>query len=329
MKRAALGLLFACAYAGAQNAALLVSHKGASTLGFYTAEGKLVDSAAVGLHPHEMVMSADGRFVYTSDNGTMRIEEPGEGGNTVSIVDIAGRRKVGEISLGRFRRPHGLALDRKTGRLAVTTELPDALLIVDPVRREVVRAYDTNGRTSHMVTLSADGTVAFVSNSGSGNVAAIELATGAVKLIPTGERPEGSALSPDGRFVYIANREARSVAIIDVAKRELAGRIATGNGPVRIAVTPDGRHVVYAAMHDRAVEIADTAARKVVGRVPLEAGSPLVSLDLSRDGKLAYTSAEESGTVYVVDLAARKLVRKFRTAAGAHPDPVMEIPAAE
>jgi DNA-binding beta-propeller fold protein YncE len=98
---------------------------------------------------------------------------------------------------------------------------------------------------------------------------------------------------------------------------------------VRIAVTPDGRHVVYAAMHDRAVEIADTAARKVVGRVPLEAGSPLVSLDLSRDGELAYTSAEESGTVYVVDLAARKLVRKFRTAAGAHPDPVMEIPAAE
>src|SRR5438477_2148600 len=118
-------------------AVLLISQKAESSVGFYTPEGKKLAAAPVGLHPHEMVLSNDGRYLYTTDNGTMRIEQAGTGGNTVSIVDVRARQKVGEISLGKFRRPHGIDIDRNTGRLAVTTELPDQLLIVDPVARKV------------------------------------------------------------------------------------------------------------------------------------------------------------------------------------------------
>ncbi len=130
---------------------LVVLLKGASALGFYTPEGKLLSTVAVGQHPHEMVLSADGKTLYTTDNGTMRIEHAGSGGNTVTAVDVASRRKRGSISLGKFHRPHGIDLDPATGRLAVTTELPDRLLLLDPVRGRVLRSYDTKGKTSHMV----------------------------------------------------------------------------------------------------------------------------------------------------------------------------------
>jgi len=317
-------LLLVSCLVRAQDPVLLVLLKGANALGFCTPEGKLLSSVAVGQHPHEMVLSPDGRYAYTSDNGTMRIEHAGSGGNTISIVDLAARKRTGEISLGEFRRPHGLDLDPKSGLLAVTCEAPDRLLIVDPVKRAVVKTFPTHGKSSHMVSWGPGGRWAYVSNAGSSSVAAVEISTGQVKLIPTGERPEGSVLSADGTRVFVCNREAGAIAVIDTAKQQVVGRISTGKGPVRIARTPDGRQLVYALMHESKIEFADPVSLKVLGQAPLPAG-PVVSLNVSQDGKLAFASAEERDTVFVVSIAGRKLVRQFQTAPGAAPDPVLSV----
>jgi YVTN family beta-propeller protein len=254
----------------------------------------------------------------------MRIEEVAPGGNTISIIDVAARKRVGEISLGEFHRPHGIALDAATGRLAVSCELPDQLLIVDPVKKSVLRKYDTRGKTSHMVSFGRAGKWAYVSNSSSASVAAIELATGRVVVIPTGERPEGSVLSMDGGELYVANREGASISVIDTAKNAVTATIRTGNGPVRVALTPAGRELVYALIHDNKVEFADRAARKVLGQVDLKARP--VSLNLSHDGKLAFAAAEDTDTVFVISVPERRIVRSFKTPAGMGPDPVFAPP---
>ncbi len=319
-------LFLACgATASAQHSIYLISQKAASSIAFYTPAGQRLAEVRVGLHPHEMVLSADGRYLYTTDNGTMRIEQPGTGGNTVSIVDVRARKKTGEISLGNFRRPHGIDLDPATGRLAVTTELPDRLLLVDRVARKVLRAYDTKGKTSHMVRLGPGARFAYVSNSNSANVSAINLETGEVTLIHTGDRPEGGAVSRDGRYFYVGNRDGTTISIIDTATQKLAGQIPSGKGSVRMAVTPDGSRLVYALYHENFIEAADPQARRVVSRIPLP--DHVVSLNLSRDGKLAFASAEEKDTVFVVSLSERKLVQTIHTGAGTGPDPVFEIAA--
>src|SRR5512134_3883704 len=120
----------------AQSSTYLILQKAESSMGFYTPAGQYLASVPVGKHPHEFVISTDGRYAYTTDNGSMLLETPGQGGNTISIVDLVSRKKAGEISLGEFRRPHGIDLDRKTGRLAISCELPDRLLIVDPASRK-------------------------------------------------------------------------------------------------------------------------------------------------------------------------------------------------
>jgi DNA-binding beta-propeller fold protein YncE len=307
--------------AAAQSPALLILQKAGSSLGFYSSEGQLIVSVPVGKHPHEFVISADGRYAYTTDNGTMLLEQAGQGGNTVSIVDLVSRKKVGEISLGEFRRPHGIDIDRKTGRIAVSCELPDRLLIIDPESRKVVRDYDTQGKTSHMVTLGPRAEWAFVSNSTSNTVAAIHLETGKVKLIPTTRRPEGSVLSKDGSTLYVATREG--ISIIDTGKQTEVGRIQTGKGPVRIGLTPGERYLVYALIDENKVEIADPKTRKVLGQVAL--GGRPVSLNISRDGKYAFASAQDDDTIYVVALAERKVARTMKTTQGAGPDPVREV----
>jgi YVTN family beta-propeller protein len=303
--------------------AYLILHKASSALGFYDRSGKLIDTVPVGTHPHEMVLAPDGRHAYVTDNGVMLLTDSGDGGNTVSVVDIANRRRVGVIGLDRFRRPHGISLDRLTGRLLVTTELPDRLLMLDPAARRIVRDYDPHGRTPHMVTLGPGGSFAYVSNSNSAQVAAIELQTGAATVIPTGESPQGSALAPDGRRLYVTNRDSSSITIIDTMSRRKVGSIDTGPAPNRIAVTPDGGLLVYSLGKGGAVGFADPGTSTVVGKVPLE-GS-IVSLSLAPDGTRAYAAAQELDRVYIVSAPERKLIGTIQTPPGAGPDPVIEL----
>lgn len=303
--------------------AYLILHKAGSALGFYDRSGRLIDTVPVGTHPHEMVLAPDGRHVYVADNGVMLLTDSGEGGNTVSIVAIADRKRVGVIGLDRFRRPHGIGLDRQTGRLFVTTELPDRLLMLDPAARRVVRDYDTRGRTPHMVTLGPGASFAYVSDSNSAQVAAIDLQSGEATIIPTGEGPQGGALAPDGRRFYVTNRDASSIAIIDTSSRRSVGAIDTGPAPNRIAVTPDGRLLVYSLGKGAAVGFADPGTGGVLGKVPLE-GS-IASLSLSPDGTRAYAAAQELDRVYVISVPMRKVIGIIRTPPGAGPDPVIEL----
>src|SRR5207247_10879698 len=108
--------------APAQEASLLILHKGDESLGFYDpstgARGALVP---VGTVPHEMVLSPDRRLAYVTNYGVRSYTDTAPGGNTVSIVDLARRAKVGEIALGESRRPHGIELG-PSGRLYVTVE---------------------------------------------------------------------------------------------------------------------------------------------------------------------------------------------------------------
>jgi YVTN family beta-propeller protein len=308
----------------AQERLLLVSHKALSSLDFYTMDGKHLASVPVGQHPHEMVLSPDGRYAYTTDNGTMAIEVAGEGGNTVSIVDLRTRKKVGEIDLGKYHRPHGIDIDREGKRLYVTTENPDQLLVIDPAARRVLKTYDTKGKTSHIVKLGREGKWAYVCNSRSASVSAVNFLTGEVKVIPVGGRPEGSALSNDGKELYVANREGGSISVIDTNSKERVADIKTSQEPVRLGITADDRTLVYAMLEAQKIGFADARSRKVIAEITIP--GRLVSLNLSPDGKLAFASAQWDDTVYVVSVPEHKVVRVLKTLPGGGPDPVLEIP---
>ena len=323
MKQIAVFLVLASS-AFCSEAIYLALMKGINSLVYLGPDGKVLTSVGVGQHPHEMAFSPDGKLLYTTDNGTMRIENPGSGGNSLSIIDVAGRKKIGDISLGDYHRPHGIDVDPKSGMLAVTTEAPDKLLIVDPAKRAVVKHFDTKGKTSHMVRFGPGAKWAYVSNSSSGTVSAINLDSGEVRFIRTGDRPEGSVLSKDGRELYVVNRESNNITVIDTGKNQAIANIPTGKGPVRIAITPDGNTLVYALMHEKKVAFARPKERRQTDYLIVP--GQLVSCNLSQDGKLAFVSDEEADTVFVISIPEKKIVRTFKVAAASGPDPVVAYP---
>jgi YVTN family beta-propeller protein len=316
--------LIAVSWADAQKPTLAVVEKIAGAVGFYTDDGKRVGGAQVGKHPHEVVVSPDRKQLYVSDNGILWMTEAGEGGNTISIIDIATMKRAGTIDLGQYRRPHGMDIDRKNGRLVTTIENPDGLLIIDLASRKVLRKYDVKGADPHMVLLSPDGKTAYVSNTGTNTLAAVNLDTGHVKPIETEARPQGAAWSRDGKFIYLTNSDGNSILILDAATNRRSGRIATCNGPGRIAVTPDAKTLVYNCQAGQAVGFADIATRKQTTVVPL-GGNPL-SLTMSDDARFAYAGIQDQDKVIVVSVPDRKIVRTIQTPKGAGPDPVLPLP---
>jgi YVTN family beta-propeller protein len=302
---------------------LVVGEKVSHSVGFYRADGGRIVSIPVGKHPHELVLSADGKYVYVSDNGMLWMTDPGEGGNTISILDIGQRKRIGVIGLGNYRRPHGLDLDPRSGRLVVTVENPDGLLLVDPKTRQIVRFYELKGGVPHMVRLSADGEWAYCSNTGTSTLAAIRLATGEIKPIAVGARPQGSTLSKDGTLLYVTNSDGNSISIIDTKKQQAVGSIATGKGPGRIWLTPDEKQLVYNLQPGEAVGFADVRSRKQVATVPLP-GPPL-SLNLSPDGALGYAGVQSLDKICVLSIAERKVIRVLNTPKGAGPDAIIAL----
>lgn len=306
---------------------LVIIEKAAGHVGFYDSDGKPVAEVGVGRHPHEMVFSADGKLLFTTDNGVLLMTEKTEGENTVSIVDVAKRERVGVVDLGEHRRPHGIDFDASTGHVLVTTELPSALLILDPAQRRVIDVYDVQGKAPHMVRLAPDHRTAWVTCTDTSSLSIIDLQTRKVQTLPTGARPQGLEFSPDFKRIYVANSDGHALTVVDAMTKKLIGDIPVGSGhsgPVRVAISGDGKTALAALQLDHAISFSNTATMKEEKQIPLP-GSP-VSMTLSADRKLAYCSIQEQDTVYVISVAERKILRSFQTPAHAGPDPVLPIP---
>lgn len=307
----------------ADGAVLMVVEKKANQVGFYTSAGERVAGVAVGETPHEMALSADGRYAYVSDNGVLWMDYEGPGGNTISVIDVAARKRIGILPLGKFHRPHGIGLDPTSSRAFITAENPDRLVLADLDALAVIRDFDNGGADPHMVTFDSRGEWGYVSNTASATVGAVHAVTGELKLIPVGKGPQGSLLSRDGSKLWVTCRDDNRIDVVDTASKTVVGSIAAGAGVNRIVATPDERLLVYSLQHGEAVGIADAAAGKQIASIPL-GGAPL-SISLSRSGEYAFAGVQDSDRIWVVSVPERKVAQVIDTPPGAGPDPVVEI----
>jgi YVTN family beta-propeller protein len=72
-----------------------------------------------------------------------------------------------------------------------------------------------------------------------GHLTRVSLESGEVlDELPVERAPVGLCASPDGRWVYVCNRGAGSVSVLDAASGRESHRIPVGNGPGDCAVDP-------------------------------------------------------------------------------------------
>jgi YVTN family beta-propeller protein len=307
------------------DATLLVAHKWGDSVGFYDAmTGRLEKEVPIGHRPHESVLSHDGRRAYFTLYGLDLYTETVEGGRAVAVLDVPSRTKVGEIDLGKYRRPHGIEIGR-SGRLFVTCDHPPALVILDPTQKAVVDAIELSDPKSlcHMVVVADDERVAFVANCGTADISVIDLKSRReIQRIPVGGVPMGMALSHDGRTLWATTRTTNGLALIDTESHEIRRIIEITGQPVRVTLTPDGRWLL-ATLIDSG-EVAIVGARDGILQRRLKIGRRVEGLKVDSAGRFGYASAQADDKVVRFSLEDWKPVLEIHTAA--RPDPLITLP---
>lgn len=316
---------------------LLVLNKSDNTVSLIDlGSSQTVATVPTGVGPHEAIVSPDGKLAVITNYGA---RTPG---NSLTVIDIAGKKAIRTIDLGEYRRPHGIVWLQRA-EVVVTAEANKALLIVNIESGEIKKAIPTGQDVSHMVVVSAKHQKAFVANIGSGSVTVIDLRGGSkVTDINTGAGAEGIDISPNENEVWVSNRAADTISIIDTASLKILGTLESKKFPIRVKFTSNGKHVLVSNAQSGDVVVFDAKARKEIKRVPMEVTAAEASQNSNRlftqFGKspvpvgilvapklpLAFVANTNADIVTVIDISSWSIAG--RLTAGKEPDGLAYTP---
>lgn len=285
---------------------LVVLNKSAATATLLDlASGEIVATIPVGAGPHEAVVSKNGRWAVAANYG-QRI-----GGNTLSVIDIPGRKVVRTVDLGEYTRPHGLAFLPGDSIVAVTSETAMAVVLVRVADGAVLRAISTNAEGSHMLALVGDGSVVYTSNIRDGTISEMDVATGAMKrVINTPPQPEAIGVTPSGSELWVGSNANGTFTVIDAASGTTRGTIEGFGFPYRVLFTPDERLAIMPDFRGNQLRIVNRETLEELKRFDFPGGGPQ-GVTLSGDGKTLYLSLARAGEVVAIDLESLEEVRRY------------------
>ena len=284
---------------------LLVANKGDQTLGIIDVESgrQIATVPEGGTTGHEVTASPDGKRAYVPIYGNSGVGKPGTDGDHMVVIDLASRKVVGMVNFGHGVRPHLPVFGPKNGLLYVTTELDDAITIIDPKTLKIVGQIPTGQKESHMLTISHDGRRGYTANVGPGTVSVLDMeAKKTLAVIPISGETQRISISPDDKWVFTSDQKSPRLAVIDTATDKVANWVTLPGSGYGTAPTPDGKWLLVDVPGKNQVSIVDLTAMKVVKNLDVPKAPQAVVV--RPDGKEAYASCDSSHKIAVIDTAS-------------------------
>lgn len=133
-----------------------------------------------------------------------------------------------------------------------------------------------------------------------------------LKTIYTGRSPHEATFKPDGSEVWTTVRGEAYVSVIDVATMEEVKKVPVSDGPGMVAFTPDGKFAYVCSSFSPYVDVVDTRTYEVIKKI--ETPSPFSpNIFTSPDGKLVALSLKDIGKVVVIDTKTNEIIKVFAT----------------
>lgn len=233
--------------------------------------------------PHHVAVEADGSYWYVSLIGAgkvlkfdrqnelvaavdfetpgMLVLDPGSGNlyvgrsmmaanppQRIGVIDRQGMT-IDELDVF-FPRPHALAWDPVRGQVITASLAENRIAILNPAEEEKeLVTLEGDVHTLVQFALSPDGNTLVVGGHHTAQLLFFDARTpgqlSLIKSFKVGPAPWHPTFTPDGRFVYIGNKMANTVTVVDMNTMEVV-QVIEGNGlsqPHGIAVSADGRYV--------------------------------------------------------------------------------------
>lgn len=192
--------------------------------------------------------------------------------------------------------------------IATVMSASPSVILIDPVsnapQRSIVLPRMRTGEAGQprAAVINREGTRMFVAmgTTSSGELLAINLSTGIPeKALPVGANPCGMELSPDGRFLYVANSGSGDLSVIDAWTFQEMGRVRVGVNPQRVAITPDGSKVFVTNKGSDNVTVLNGQNQSPIATVPVGKGP--VGIACTSDGNKVFVACTGSSNISILD----------------------------
>jgi YVTN family beta-propeller protein len=144
-----------------------------------------------------------------------------------------------------------------------------------------------------------------VTNPSSNTVAVISTSNfTVVKTIKVGDTPEGIAITPNGKYVYVANLNSNNVSVISTFNNTVIGSVQVGLQPVGLTISPNGPYLYVSNSgtcydsNPSSVSIVSTLNNTVVGTIKV--GACAASSTSAPNGQYIYVANGEAGTISIL-----------------------------
>ncbi len=304
--------------ARAETGLLLVCNKGDRTLSVINPEtgGQIAVVNEDGVTGHECVASADGRLAFVPIYGNSGVGHPGTDGQLIRAIDIDRHAIVGTVKFPKGVRPHCAVIGPKDELLYVTTELENAITVIDPKSLAILYTIPTGQIESHMLAITSDGKFGYTANVKPGTVSVIDLkARKVLKVIPVSKTTQRICISHDDRWVFTADQTKPQMAVIDAKTNQVARWIELPGVGYGAAASPDNQWLVVAMSGIRKAALVDLKTMKLAGTVDLPKNPQEVLI--RPDGKVAYVSCDASKKVAAIDMKTFKVEKLIDAGSGA------------
>lgn len=300
------------AFAQQRPATLLVLNKDDATLAAVDpATGKILGTVPTGEGPHEVAVSADGRWAFAANYGA---QTPG---SSISMIDLSSMKESRRVDVSPLRRPHGLSVH--DGKLYFTSETNRILARYDPDANKIDWLIGTGQAGTHMVWVSRAGARIVTCNIGSNSMTIFERGANPlawnVTVVPVGRGPEGFDVSPDEREVWAAHSQDGGVSVVDLATKKVTATFdAQTKRSNRLKFTRDGRQVLISDVTSGDIVVVDAQSHAIARRVTL--GREPEGILIAPDGTTAYVAVAGDNAVAVIDLETWTVVRRLEPGRG-------------
>ncbi len=260
----------------------------------------------VGKEPHHLMPTPDNKsvIVASSMGNELVFLDPKSGQVQRRIKDVLDPYQIGFTPDQKYFVSTALRLDhvdlyRYNGRdFTLTKRIPLPKL------------------PSH-VAFDAKSTMAFVTQQGSDQVSAIDLASGTVRwTLPVGKLPAGIAMTPDDRYLLVGIMGSDYVEVIDWRARKTVKRIKAGAGAHNFRAQGDGRYTYVSNRVSNSINIIDQKTLENVGQINVPGGPDC--MEITADGKTMWVTLRWIKKVAVIDLATRKLTKMIPVGRSPH-----------
>jgi YVTN family beta-propeller protein len=206
--------------------------------------------------PYQIGFSPDGKWFVAA---SIRLDR-------IDIYDAKTFQLVHRLPAATM--PSHIAFARDSSTVFVTLQGTGRLTAIDLASGRDLWTVPVGPSPAGVITRSS-GTL-LVGIMGSDHIDEIDPRDGSViRKVQTGNGAHNFLASPDGKTLYVTNRVAGTISVLDANTLEVTGTLTAPGGPDDMALSPDGRELWVTGRWHAAIDVIELASGALKATIPV------------------------------------------------------------